>query len=151
MPKTMNFHMEVSGCPTTCMHCWANGGTYRGMPMADIAWVLAQGQEFCIDNGLAFVPYPFHELLAHPDFTQILPQFAALDPEAYEPIPTPGVPLANREDWRTILAAIKAIGTQTLWFTFHGVGEVHDRAVNRRGAFEETCLAVNRAHEAGLR
>ena len=32
----------------------------------------------------------------------------------------------------------------------HGVGEVHDRQVNRAGAYAETCLAVERARSAGL-
>ncbi len=151
MPKTMYLNMEVSGCPTTCMHCWANGHAYPAMPLADIDWVLAQGQRFCANQALVFAPYAFHEMLAHPDFTSILPRFAALDKDVFEPFPTTGVPLATREDWRELLSAIQEIGTKTLWFTFHGVGDVHDRAVNRKGAYQESCLAVQRAHEAGLR
>jgi MoaA/NifB/PqqE/SkfB family radical SAM enzyme len=33
---------------------------------------------------------------------------------------------------------------------FHGYGAEHDRQLLRPGAFEETCLAVRRAREAGL-
>lgn len=151
MTKTLVFTMEVSGCPTTCMHCWANGGAYPAMPLSEIVWVLEEGQRFCESRGLVFTPYPLHELLAHPDAAQILSLIAALHPDAFEPIATTGVPLAIREDWQDLLTAIKHIGTRTLWVTFHGVDEVHNRAVNRRGAFEETCLAVARAKSAGLR
>jgi hypothetical protein len=151
MLKTLILSMEVSGCPTTCMHCWANGGAYSAMPLADILFVLEQGQRFCENRELIFDPYPLHEMLAHTDVAEILPLVAALHPDAFEPIATTGIPLAVREDWQVLLAAIKSVGTKTLWFTLHGVGSVHDRVVNRKGAYEETCLAVARVHAAGLR
>jgi MoaA/NifB/PqqE/SkfB family radical SAM enzyme len=68
----------------------------------------------------------------------------------FEPWPTTGVPLALREDWRDVLRAAASTGTEHLWLAFHGIGEVHDRQVSRRGAYEETCLAAERAREAGL-
>ena len=151
MPKTLSLTIEVSGCPTTCMHCWANGGAYPSMPLADIEWVLEQSRGFCENYGLKFVSYPLHEMLAHFSAAQILPLFAALHNDAFEPIATTGIPLAMREDWQELLTAIKNVGTTTLWFTFHGIGSVHDRAVNRKGAYEETCLALSRAKMAGLR
>jgi hypothetical protein len=151
MSRTLILVMEVSGCPTTCMHCWANGGAYRPMPLADVAWVLEQGQRFCESRDLRFEPYPMHEMLAHPDIARILPLIVALHPDAFEPIATTGVPLAIREDWQDLLTAIHDIGTRTLWFTFHGVDAVHDRVVNRRGAYAETSLAVARAKSAGFR
>ena len=151
MPRTLYLNMEISGCPTACLHCWANGRAYPLMPLVDIDWVLEQGKRFCADRDLIFAPYAFHELLAHPDVTEILPRFAALDREAFEPLATTGVPLAMRDDWRDILTAIGRIGTKTLWFTFHGIDTVHDRVVNRKGAYQEVCLAVARAHEAGFR
>lgn len=151
MAKSMHLTLEVSGCPTTCMHCWARGGPYPAMPFADVEWALDQGQRFCTDNHLDFVPFPMHEMLAHPDAAKILRRFVSLHQDAFEPIATTGVPLAIREDWRDLLAAAQGIGTTTLWFTFHGVGAVHDRAVHRQGAYTETCLAVERTHSAGLR
>jgi hypothetical protein len=151
MKKRLFLCMEVSGCPTTCMHCWANGGAYPAMPLSDVAWVLELGQRFCESRDLSFDPSLLHEMLAHPDIAGILPLVTALHPDAFEPIATTGVPLAIRDDWQDLLAAIKAVGTKTLWFTFHGVGAVHDRAVNRCGAYVETCLAVARAKSAGLR
>jgi hypothetical protein len=63
---------------------------------------------------------------------------------------TTGVPLAVREDWRDVLGAAADTGTINLWVALHGVGEVHDRQVNRSRAYTETCLAVERARSAGL-
>jgi len=68
----------------------------------------------------------------------------------FEPWPTTGVPLAIRDDWRSVLRAAADTGTVNIWVAFHGVGDVHDEQVNRRGAFAETCLAVERARAAGL-
>jgi MoaA/NifB/PqqE/SkfB family radical SAM enzyme len=49
-----------------------------------------------------------------------------------------------------VLKAAADTGTLNIWVAFHGVGEVHDRQVNRSGAYAETCLAVKRARSAGL-
>jgi MoaA/NifB/PqqE/SkfB family radical SAM enzyme len=68
----------------------------------------------------------------------------------FEPLTTTGVPLAVREDWRAVLRAAADTGTLSIWVAFHGVGEVHDRQVNRSGAYAETCLAAGRARSAGL-
>jgi MoaA/NifB/PqqE/SkfB family radical SAM enzyme len=68
----------------------------------------------------------------------------------FEPWPTTGVPLAVRDDWRSVLQAAAETGTVNIWVAFHGVGDVHDRQVSRGGAFAETCLAVERARAAGL-
>jgi hypothetical protein len=68
----------------------------------------------------------------------------------FEPWPTTGVPLADREDWRSVLEAAAAAGVLHLWVAFHGVGEVHDRQVSHRGAFAGTCVAIERARAAGL-
>ena len=69
----------------------------------------------------------------------------------FEPLATTGVPLASREDWPQVLEAAADTGTSTVWVAFHGLGEEHDRQVNRRGAFAETCLAIQRIHAMGLR
>jgi hypothetical protein len=57
------------------------------------------------------------------------------------------MPLA---DIAWVLEAAAATGTVNLWLAFHGVGEVHDRQVNRRGAYAEACLAAKRGRAAGL-
>ena len=151
MSKRLGMTVEVSGCPTTCVHCWARGGPYRAMPLADVEWVLEQGQRFCADNHFDFAPTAMHEMLAHPDATGILQRFASLRPDDFELIAATGVPLAIRADWHDLLATAQSIGTTTLWFTFHGVGPVHDRVVHRKGAYQEVGLAVERTHSAGLR
>jgi hypothetical protein len=148
--------IEAVGCPTVCRHCWAQGRPYRAMPVQDIAWVLEQAHQFCEDRGLAFDAYPMHELAAHPDAARLFGLFndhsaSAKGESLFEPLPTTGVPLASREDWPQVLEAAADTGTSTVWVAFHGLGEEHDRQVNRRGAFAETCLAIDRIHAMGLR
>jgi hypothetical protein len=147
---------EAVGCPTVCRHCWAQGRPYGAMPVHDIAWVLERAHQFCDDRGLAFDAYPMHELAAHPDAARLFGLFndhsaSAQGGSLFEPLPTTGVPLAIREDWRQVLKAAADTGTATVWVAFHGVVEEHDRQVYRRGAFAETCLAVDRIRAMGLR
>jgi hypothetical protein len=39
-PVDIHAMAEVSGCPTSCMHCWALGRSYRPMPIEDAAFFL---------------------------------------------------------------------------------------------------------------
>ncbi|GAI83148.1 unnamed protein product, partial [marine sediment metagenome] len=152
--KTMYLSIEASGCLTTCEHCWAQGGRQYSMPLADIVSVLEQGRAFCDEEGITFAPCPMHDVLTHPDAAQVLERVGQVsddDNAGMEPIPNTGAALATRDDWQDVLAAAKAVGTRTLWFSFHGVGEVHDRAVGRKGAFREACLAGQRAQSMGFR
>jgi hypothetical protein len=147
--------VEVAGCPTVCRHCWAQGTGYGAMPLADIEWVLEEAHRFCNGAGLAFDAYPMHEMAAHPDAARLFALFNTHSASArggtmFEPLTTTGVPLAVREDWRDVLRAAADAGTINIWVAFHGVGEVHDRQVNRSGAYAETCLAIERARSAGL-
>jgi hypothetical protein len=142
--------VEVSGCPTTCMHCWALGRHYRPMPIEDAAFFLDELSSFCGQRGLGYTTYPMHEVTAHPAAPDMIRLFAPHLGEAYDPILTPGTPLASRQDWAAIVAAAKECGAHALWVAFHGYGGEHGRQLNRPGAFEETCLAVRRAQEHGL-
>lgn len=155
----LNLTLEVAGCPTACMHCHSNGMSYRAMPLEDAEWVLEQARGFCESRGLGLRSYPMHEVLAHPQAAQVLWLFADEHFRRYgreahppfQPLPTVGTPLAAREDWEEVLESLRPLGTTCLWIHLHGVGEVHDRRVNRPGAFEETCRAVGRIRSAGLR
>jgi len=142
--------VEVSGCPTTCMHCWALGRSYRAMPIEDAAFVLDELARFCGQRGLDYATYPMHEVTAHPAAPDMIRLFAPHLGEAYDPILTPGTPLATRPDWAEVMTAAKQCGAHALWVAFHGYGAEHDRRLNRPGAFEETCLAVRRARQCGL-
>ena len=142
--------VEVSGCPTTCMHCWALGRGYRPMPVGDAAFALGELSGFCAERGLDYAAYPMHEVTAHPDAPQMIRLFAPHLGQGYDPILTPGTPLASRPDWEQVIAAARECGAHALWVAFHGYGAEHDRQLNRPGAFEETCLAVRRARELGL-
>jgi len=151
--------MEVAGCPTVCRHCWAQGTGYGMMPLADIEWVLAEAHRFCDGRGVGFDAYPMHELADHPDAAALFGLFNSNSGTAkeadggtmFQPWPTTGVSLALRDDWRSVLEAAAGTGTTHLWLAFHGAGQVHDRQVNRRGAYTETCQAAERAQAAGLR
>lgn len=152
MSAELWLQIEVTGCPTVCRHCWAQGISYSAMPVNDVAWVLEQVHRFCDARRLSFGAYPMHELAAHPHAAELLRLFADhVGAAEFEPLATTGVPLAVREDWRELLAAAAELGTTTVWMAFHGIGIEHDRQVNRTGAFTETCLAVQRVHAAGLR
>ena len=153
--------MEVAGCPTVCRHCWAQGTGYGVMPLADIEWVLEEAHRFCEDRGVAFDAYPMHEMAAHPDAARLFGLFNSHSGTVkacgeggggtmFEPLTTTGVPLAVRDDWQAVLRAAADTGTLNIWTAFHGAGEVHDRQVNRRGAFAETCRGIERARAAGV-
>ena len=137
------------------MHCWAQGVHYAAMPLDDIRYALETVGQYCAHQRYDFSGFPMHEVAAHPEAPAVLALFrelAARESEnIFEPLATTGVPIALRDDWRDALAGMGAAGVRTFWVAFHGYEETHDRLVNRRGAFRETCLAVERIKSAGFR
>ncbi len=101
-PKTIRLTIEVSGCLTTCEHCWAQGGRRYAMPLDDIRRVLEQIGRFCAEEGLVFGADPMSDVLTHPDTAQVLLCFAEAsgDKGDFEPIANNGIALATRDDWR---------------------------------------------------
>lgn len=97
-------HVEVMGCPTTCQHCWAVGRPYPAMPLDEIHWLLQEVRRFGDDHNLKVDGYPMHEVAAHPQAAQVMKLFHDLWGVVEEPVPTTGVPLATRNDWREFLA-----------------------------------------------
>jgi hypothetical protein len=158
MARQVCVWVEVAGCPTICQHCWAQGTPYPAMPLAEIAWVLEQGQTASAAAGVVFSAYPFHEVAAHPEASTVLRLFSAFpggQPPGeggpmFEPLSTTGVPLALRADWAEVLATCRELGTTVVWPAVHGVGETHDRLVRRPGAYQETLLGIDRACSAGM-
>jgi hypothetical protein len=142
--------VEVSGCLTTCAHCWARGGAYGSMPFDDAAFVLDELARFCGERDVPYLAYPMHEVTAHPQAPDLIRLFTPHLGGRYDPILTPGAPLASRPDWAEVVSAAKECGAEAIWVALHGFGEEHDRQLRRPGAFAETCLAVERAREAGL-
>ena len=151
MSGFLSFNIEVSGCPTSCVHCWARGRHYEAMPFDDIVAALGLATRSCSENGLSLYPYPLHEFLAHPQASGILKLFKESCGTSFEPLLTTGVPLATRDDWEDVLETAKSVGTTVVWFTFHGIQDIHDNQVHRQGAFEEVCTAIGRAHSLGLK
>lgn len=153
--KNITVALEAAGCNTACMHCWANGGRYENMAIKDIEYTIKGFYNFCIEYGFNLCTYPMHEPLAHPDIIDVLQLIkdnliGTKVTELIEPMTTSGVPIATRDDWKKVLTGIKELGSNTIWFAFHGVGDTHDRAVNRKGAFKELCTAVDRVKNAGF-
>lgn len=147
---TLHMHVEVMGCPTVCQHCWAVGRPYPAMPLEEIHWVLQEVRRFGDDHNLKVDGYPMHEVAAHPQAAQVTKLFHDLWGVVEEPVPTTGVPLATRNDWREFLETLRSLGTSTLWFAFHGANEVHDRAVLRERAYHESLHSVELARQTGM-
>jgi hypothetical protein len=143
--------VEVAGCPTICMHCWAQGTRYGSMAIEDVRWLVDQLHDFAAESGTAVRPYPMHEVLAHLDAAEILRLFSSFPEPEFEPLATTGVPFAIRSDWDELVAAASDVGTTTIWVALHGPSDEHDRQAGRRGAFKETRLGVERARRGGLR
>ncbi len=147
----LGMFVEVMGCPTTCQHCWAVGRSYQAMPLSDIAWVLYEVRRFCDAHHLTVSGCPMHEVSAHPQAAQIVRLFHDLWKSVEEPLPTTGVPLAQRADWRELLSTLHDLGTSTLWFAFHGADRVHDRGVLREGAYRESLHAIELTRQTQMR
>jgi hypothetical protein len=141
---TLSMNVEVMGCPTVCQHCWAMGRGYQALPLSDISRVLQEVRCFCEAHELAYEGYPMHEVAAHPQAAQVLRLFHEIWKTAFQPLPTTGVPLANRPDWREILDTLRELDAPTVWFAFHGADDIHDRAVMRQGAYHESLRAALR-------
>ena len=99
----LGMHVEVMGCPTTCQHCWAVGRPYQAMPLEEISWIVHEVRRFCDAHDLTVDGYPMHEVAAHPQASQIMRLFHDLWNVVEEPLPTTGVPLSTRDDWRELL------------------------------------------------
>lgn len=149
--ETLHLIVEVVGCPTVCRHCWARGAPYEAMPLEDIERVLVGAEEACALAGMRLSAFPMHEVAAHPEVGAVLELFTAHGGEGvFSPFVTTGVPLAVRDDWEAVVAAIRRSGARQVWVHVHGVAETHDETVAREGAYEDTLLAVRRCRAAGL-
>ena len=147
----LGMFVEAMGCPTTCQHCWAVGRPYHAMPLSDITWVLQEVRRFCDAHHLTVSGCPMHEVVAHPQAAQVMTLFHNLWKSVDEPLPTTGVSLATRADWRELLSTLHDLGTSTLWFAFHGADAVHDRAVLREGAYRESLRAIELTRQTEMR
>jgi hypothetical protein len=125
------------------------------MPLADITWVLEQGQAACAAAGLIFSAYPFHEVAAHPEAGAVLRLFSAFpgDPSLdegrpmFQPLSTTGVPLALRPDWAEVLATCRELGATVVWPACMGwarrtIGWCVARAPTRRRFWGLTAYAL---------
>jgi hypothetical protein len=121
------------------------------MSLDEITWVLHEMRRFCDAHDLTVDGYPMHEVAAHPQASQVMKLFHDLWGVVETPVPTTGVPLATRDDWREFLEILLSLGTSSLWFAFHGADEVHDHAVLRKGAYRESLHAIELTRQTEMR
>ena len=153
-PTEITFDIVVSGCATQCWHCYVCGRPAPAMALRDVERVLAFVDAFsriAEDQGVLVHPYLDLEPMLHPDIVTILSLSQAVDAFSMPTcIPTTGIPIARRDDWRRVLAAYRQAGVRQLEFTLHGPEAIHDEAVSREGAFQSHNQAVRRAKESGF-
>lgn len=150
MPKNIFLQINSSGCLTSCEHCWAQSKPFENMPIADVEAVLFKVKEYLADKPeYKLWPFPMFEELAHPETVAQMNLFRRFGQEP-EPLPTSGIALAVRPDWRDVLECVKELEFPFMVLSFHGIGATHDKAVNRKDAFEELKLALERVRSAGI-
>jgi sulfatase maturation enzyme AslB (radical SAM superfamily) len=154
MKKIIYLALNAAGCKTACIHCWANGGRYKNMSFDDFRFVTDSFRDFTENNGYAFAFNMMHEFLAHPNALSIwrlrnVQNKKALGYESNE-MPTSGIPIAIREDYKELLNGLKENGLKGFNIVLHGIGQTHDRAVGCKDAFEKIKLAVERIEAAEL-
>jgi hypothetical protein len=124
-----------------------------------MAFVLEQTSAACAAAEMPFSAYPMHEVVAHPQASDVLRLFNAYAGDRtrrdegrplYQPLSTTGVPLALRDDWAEVLTTCRELGTTVVWPAAHGRGETHDRMVHRTGAYAETLLGIDRMRAVGM-
>jgi|SRR5215469_15155403 len=101
------------------------GREYQTMSPGGHLRVLHEVRRFCVAHALAYDGYPMHEVAAHPQAGHVLRLFREIWQVDFQPLPTTGVPLTTRSDWREILETLRALRTPTFWFAFHGADAVH--------------------------
>jgi hypothetical protein len=121
------------------------------MSLEEITWVLLEVRRFCDAQDLTVDGYPMHEVAAHPQASQVMKLFHDLWGVVENPVPTTGVPMAMRENWHEFLETLLSLGTYTLWFAFHGAGDVHDKAVLRKYAYRESLRAIELTRQTEMR
>lgn len=155
--KQIYLAINAAGCDTTCVHCWANGGHYKNMPFSDIKFVVNSFKDYFENNEYKVGFGIMHELLAHPEAIQIK-QFQNEQEKsmpnplfAHNRIPTSGIPIAIREDYKELLDGLLKNNVENLHMVLHGFMETHNKAVNNKDAFVKLKIATERAKEAGLK
>src|SRR5258708_4991889 len=97
LPTAAKPAVSTPAAPATCRLCGAEGVDDRPLPCGDVASFLDQLHRFCGEPGFASGAHPLHEVAARPQATAILRLSAGpVGAAEFEPLTTPGVPLATR-------------------------------------------------------
>ena len=152
--KQIYLSITAAGCETDCIHCWANGGRHKNMAFDDIEFVVKSFKNFSGSNGYKLGFNTMHETLAHPDAISILKlrneQNKEIPNFVLKFIPTSGIPIAIREDYKELLDGLAELEFEGFHSVLHGFGETHDKAVSCKGAFEKLKIAAERVKSAGF-
>jgi hypothetical protein len=147
----ITFDIVVSGCATECWHCYVDGGRTAFMDCNDYERILNFANSFrrlAASQHVEVSPYLDLEPMLHPDVVKIIRAFVRQEGFTLPScIPTSGMPLAKRDDWRELLAVYWEAGVRELMFTLHGPDNLHDCVVSADGASACQRTAVGRARE----
>ena len=101
MAISLSLNIEVAGCSTSCMHCWARGKPYPAMPIGQIDRVLDVCRRFCTAHNYGLSALPMHEVSNHPEAAYYCRAIATAgdeqawvyprDPERIEVVCRPGL------------------------------------------------------------
>ena len=150
MAKNVFLQVNTSGCLTSCMHCWAQSKPFKNMPLSEVEEVLIRVKEYFEDKPeYNLWPFPMFEELAHPDAVDQIKLFRKYG-QPPEEVATSGIALAVRNDWKDVLDGLKLLEVPFMVLSFHGIGATHDRAVGRKGAFEELLTGLKRIRSAEI-
>ncbi len=150
----VTFDIRVSGCASKCWYCYVDGGPGPLMSLDEFKEVLAYLKELSkivLDKSVRLDPYLDLEPLLHPDCLEIFKLAYEVDSEFFGPcIPTSGVPIATRTDWKDVLNVLADVGIRELQLTLHGPRKLYDSATNLEGAFDLHRKTLDRIKEKGF-
>ena len=150
----LTIDLRITGCQTRCWHCYVEGGPGPRMSFSQIVDVGAFLRRAIPRLGERFehvYPYLDLEPVSHPEVVKVLRFFAS---EGIFPfnafVPTTGVALARRSDYREVLDVCKELGVKGFEFTLHGPQDVHNEAVQHRRALDLQLVSLERIREYGF-
>jgi len=154
--RLLTIDIRISGCATRCWHCYVNGEPDPIMPLDEYLYCLDALEPIVNElekHGFTIYLYLDYEPLLHPEICRILAITKGRFGKNYQIscIPTTGIPLGIRPDWKDIIGSLKDIGINEMELTLHGTRDIHNKATNNSKAFDLHQLAIERAKKHGLK
>lgn len=109
-------------------------------------WILDQLAELKSNTGLIVFPMFYDEPTLHPSFKQIMKhqlKNGLIFDQWWFSTNGYGLPRMSDADWKELADA----GFDYVRLTFHGIGDIHDKLVGRKGAYEDLVKTIRKAEE----